>query len=98
MDIEEAFQILELEENKTYNVEEIKRQYRLLALLYHPDKNKNDTATIQFQEIKEAYEFLLENYVVNTHEENHIKDSQSYNNILYSFFNGILNNDMKNVL
>lgn len=97
MDIEEAFQILELEKNKTYNVEEIKRQYRLLALLYHPDKNKNDTATIHFQEIKEAYDFLLENYVVNTHEECN-NDFQSYNNILYSFFNGILSNDLKNVL
>lgn len=97
MDIEEAFRILKLEKNKTYNVEEIKRQYRLLALLYHPDKNKNDTATIHFQEIKEAYDFLLENYVVNTDEEYNI-DSQSYNNILYSFFNGILSNDLKNVL
>jgi len=98
MDIEKAFQILELEKKNTYNLEEIKRQYRLLALLHHPDKNKNDTATIHFQEIKEAYDFLLENYVTNTDEEDHIKDSQSYNNILYSFFNGILSNDLKNVL
>jgi len=39
---------------------EIKQAYRRLAKIYHPDKNPNDPhATSQFDEIKEAYEVLI---------------------------------------
>ncbi len=37
---------------------EIKRCYRRLAVLYHPDKNKNAEAEERFKEIAEAYEIL----------------------------------------
>jgi hypothetical protein len=97
MDIEEAFQILELEEKKGYSVEDIKKQYRLLALLYHPDKNKSDSATIHFQEIKEAYEYLVENYIIENEYEINM-DSQNYENIVFSFLKSVLNNDTKNIV
>lgn len=39
---------------------EIKKAYRKLAQQYHPDKNNNDAyAAMQFAEIKEAYEVLI---------------------------------------
>lgn len=41
--------------------DEIKRQYRKLALQYHPDKNQEDHyAAARFHDIKEAYETLTQ--------------------------------------
>lgn len=51
------YDILEVPENAT--VDEIKKSYRKLSMVYHPDKNKNNPeATSKFQEISEAYETL----------------------------------------
>jgi DnaJ-class molecular chaperone len=48
-----------LEVPETASIEEIKKSYRKLSMMYHPDKNKNNPdATSKFQEISEAYETL----------------------------------------
>lgn len=47
------YEILQI--NKTASMDEIKKSFRKLALLYHPDKG-GDTA--KFQEIRTAYEIL----------------------------------------
>lgn len=39
---------------------EIKRAYRKLALLWHPDKNQNPEANQRFREICEAYQILFD--------------------------------------
>jgi hypothetical protein len=39
---------------------QIKSAYRQLALKYHPDRNKSAGAARKFQEITEAYDYLLE--------------------------------------
>ncbi len=41
--------------SKTTSVNEIKSQYRKLALKFHPDRNKSKDATEHFKEISEAY-------------------------------------------
>jgi molecular chaperone DnaJ len=40
------------------SADEIRKAFRKLALLYHPDKNKTSSAQDVFREIKEAYEVL----------------------------------------
>ena len=51
------YEILEIPE--TANLDEIKKSYRRLSMMYHPDKNKNNpVSTAKFQQISEAYETL----------------------------------------
>ncbi len=58
MHLKDYYTILELPPSAS--PEEIKKAYRRLALIYHPDRNGNDPyAVAQFTEIKEAYETLM---------------------------------------
>ena len=45
-----------LEVTRGASDDEIKRAYRRLALLYHPDKNSTIEAETKFKEISKAYE------------------------------------------
>ena len=89
-----AYQCLDLDINDPdIDVDMIKRQYRLKALIYHPDKNKSPNAVSKFQEIHDAYEYLLmaEEYANNdSYGEN---DDDSYRNLFMMFLKKILEND-----
>lgn len=50
------YKILNVAENADSTV--IKKQYKLLAVKYHPDKNPNADTNTKFSEIKEAYDIL----------------------------------------
>jgi DnaJ-class molecular chaperone len=57
MDKKDYYEILELNKNATQ--EDIKKSYRKLSLLHHPDKNNNSQESInKIQDINEAYEIL----------------------------------------
>jgi hypothetical protein len=56
MNSQQAYKVLELEPGAPY--ETIRRQYKMLALKYHPDKNKADDAADKYREIKEAHDVL----------------------------------------
>ena len=60
MDLNKALLILEIGELTNLTEEYIKKKYHKLALINHPDKNGNSLeSTNKFQEINEAYDFLL---------------------------------------
>lgn len=58
---EESCKILGL--NPTTDVYEIKLAYRKMAKKYHPDLNKAPDATVKFQKINDANEFLSESNI-----------------------------------
>lgn len=59
-DLQAAYTVLEIEKNATN--EQVKKAYRKMAMQYHPDKleslgqSMQETATVRFQKVKEAYE------------------------------------------
>tara|TARA_B100000900_G_C20503148_1_gene684667 strand:+ start:188 stop:1057 length:870 start_codon:yes stop_codon:yes gene_type:complete len=83
MKIKDARNIFEINEEDFDNKDLIKKKYRILALKYHPDKNKSEYATSKFQDINLAYETLLK-------EKNH---NTSYETILKEYLNSLLKNE-----
>ena len=55
------YSILNISENASFN--EIKSAYRKLSMIHHPDRNLNNTSSrTHFQEINNAYQFLISNF------------------------------------
>jgi hypothetical protein len=91
MNRERAIQILDIDIQGKYNAnditeEMIKKHYRIKALQYHPDKNKEPGAADQFMEIKNAYDYLLKN---NGNSDIENGEYSSYSNILQTFLKNI---------
>jgi len=93
-----AYQCLDLDINDPdIDVDMIKRQYRLKALIYHPDKNKSPNAVSKFQEIHGAYEYLLRAEEYANQDGYGAADDgdngDSYRNLFMMFLKKILEND-----
>ena len=86
-----ACEILKIKNSIIIDENIVKKKYKIQALIYHPDKNKDPNACEQFQQIHYAYEFLLHhlnnNYLQNTNYE-HL----SYSELLTSFLKSMSEN------
>ena len=101
MNYEKACKILEIDEKIEYESNEIKKQYKLMALMHHPDKNQSVDASAKFQEIHEAYEFLMNfNHedMYDSDEDKTTIDKSSYRWVLYSFIKNVINTETGNYL
>jgi hypothetical protein len=89
MDLQEAYNALEINiDNTTVNQKYIKKQYRKMALKYHPDKNGNTPESNEkFRKINEAYNYLKGLY---EHMENENIDIEEPNNYQSSLYTDIL--------
>ena len=85
MDINSAREILELPYN--FSLNQLKKNYRILALKHHPDKNNSsDESSKKFQEINGAYVFLQDYLKIK--EDNPL----DYNSLLHGFINSLFAN------
>jgi hypothetical protein len=87
-----ALSILDME---ALTAESLKKQYRKLALQYHPDKNGNSIdSTERFKLIGESYEFLKRELEINGEDQGNTGStsfwSDDYSSLLHSFIDSIL--------
>ena len=91
-----ACNILNLKSTFTHN--ELRKNYHLLALQYHPDKNNNTNSEDIFKQIVEAYNYLNNYCNYNTDNKNdkyNSRDEITYTRLITSFINIICRNDKK---
>jgi hypothetical protein len=106
MNYKQACINLNISLSEEITTDSLKRQYRSLALRYHPDKNPDENAVAKFQEIQESYEFLMKykDFIdIEDLSDDDEKDSENtnknnYKTILFSFLKNILIPDNRNKL
>ena len=110
MNYKKACNVLEIDKKDFEKNEKakkiIKKKYRMMALKYHPDKNNSSDSAEKFQEIHQAYEYLLKYENNNFFEiiddsdsdDEDISDKNSYSWVLYSFLKNVLQKESYNNL
>uniref|UniRef100_A0A6C0JL75 J domain-containing protein n=1 Tax=viral metagenome TaxID=1070528 RepID=A0A6C0JL75_9ZZZZ len=105
MNYKKACSNLNIKMTDELTTELLKKQYRSLALKYHPDKNPNENAVEKFQEIQESYEYLMKYkdftdtddfFNDNELDEDFLNNKTNYKTLLFSFLKNILTTDNRN--
>ena len=92
MNCRRAFKVLEIDDHyddaKMTTIEIVRKQYKMLALKWHPDRNKAPDAAERYREIKDAHDFLIEGS-----ECSNGTSEQSYTSVASTFFETLYNNE-----
>lgn len=86
MNFQRACKILGINE-LNLDAETVRKQYKMMALKFHPDKNKSSNATAEYQEIKEAHDFLMNHFSERIGE-----NQEPWSVLVASFFETLYNN------
>lgn len=87
MDSKKAREILEIHTNEITEII-VKKQYRIMALKYHPDKNRSINAVEEFQNIQSAYDYLMREL-----DTPYFKDDTDFDTILNLFLESVLDDE-----
>jgi hypothetical protein len=99
MDLKQALIIFEIENDYTeITFTRLKKIYHKLSLKNHPDKNNNSVESTQkFRLIKEAYDFLIEEFNL-IKEEDENDNMNEYTNLLNMFIKNIFQGDYNEII
>lgn len=91
------YEVLELD--KSCSKEDIKKKYKKLALLYHPDKNQEEGSSDKFHKITEAYNTLYDddkrkNYDLYGTRDDSDDPFETFNNIFNEHLSNFMNMGM----
>ena len=93
MNYEKACSILGIDNSIGITIEVLKKQYKLKSLQYHPDKNDSPDASERFQEINNAYQYLLRHLEFiesdDDDESGEEEGKTGYRSVLYRFLKNI---------
>lgn len=88
MNRQQALNLLSLNNNATEN--DIKKKYKELAKIYHPDSNTSESSADKFIQITEAYLFLINNkdsqYIHQNTEDEYKRQAYQYAQMRYEEF------------
>ena len=99
MDYKNACKILEIDPKNELTLEKLKKEYRLQALKYHPDKNNSVDSVAKFQSINESYEFLKNHikygfdYDIDLDLEEDDEKCENYQKILFQFIRNMADDE-----
>jgi hypothetical protein len=102
MNLQKYYKILDIPDDTELTPDILKKKYRLHALRYHPDRNKEDDANERFLEIQEAYD-KINQYVYDNDSDIEIDSddeniaNEGYHGLLFSFIKNVVRNTSNNI-